>query len=68
MARGIRLTCVSDEDMDLQVEEDESDEGTRGLMFTTGDQDEGVLLPDGKVGALLEFLEDWRVRQASESN
>lgn len=58
---------MSDEDMDLQVEEDESDEGTPGLMFVTGGQDEGTLLKDEKVGDLIEFLEDWRTRQAGRA-
>jgi len=64
MARGITLACVEDPDLELQVEEDESSEGTPGLIFTVGDSDDGVLLTDFKVNAMIEWLEEWRIRQA----
>lgn len=67
MARALTLSCVENADLELLVEEDESAEGTSGIMFSVGDNDEGVLLLDGDVDTLVEWLEEWRVRQKGKS-
>jgi hypothetical protein len=64
MSRSISLACIEDSELELQVQEQESDEGTAGVLVAVGDIDEGVLLLDDNVKRLIEWLEEWRVRQA----
>lgn len=64
MGRGISLACIEDSELELQVQEQNSEEGTPGVLIAVGDIDEGVLLLDDNVNRLIEWLEEWRVRQA----
>ena len=58
---GLRLVCVEDEDMALNVEEQESNDGAPAVFVGIGDEEEGILLSDRNVNKLIEWLENWRV-------
>ena len=65
--KALTLRCLEDRDMAVQFEESESKEGTPCIFVSDSESDEGVLLTDAQVNEVIEFLEDWRVRQTGKS-
>jgi hypothetical protein len=65
---GLILKCIEDEDMALNVEEQESNDGAPAVFFGVGDEEEGVLLSDRSVNQLIEWLESWRVKNKGKAD
>ena len=61
---NLTLKCLEDDDLELEVEEQDALDGAPAVLFTVGGDVEGVLLSDRSVAKLIDYLEDWRVKNA----